>query len=119
MTLGGHYDAFEVRHYDPSTKTLVIYSDNTEHRVVMENLVSNPVPIPVQGAPRVEPRQPVRPTPTVRRTIRPTSSRTAPSNRAEAPNPPEWLAKLREDAEKRRNEMRESQEGEEDLPPKE
>ncbi len=111
LELGKAYDGLEVRHYDPSTTTLVLYSNNKEHRLILEDLEANPTPIPVKTATRTNVRKTADPRPTIRRTIR-----SSPRNRAEAPEPPEWLAKLREEAAKRRAEQAKAEEQEANSP---
>ncbi len=107
IELGKTSEDLLARSFDPETKSLVLVSNNTEHKLELASVEANPTPIPVKGLVKSVTRTPTKtPTP-VRRTIRPTSSVTngntgnRDSQRTAAP-PPAWLEKLRAEAAERR-----------------
>lgn len=98
---GQSYEGYEVRDYDPQSETLTLYFNDKEHPIKLAGLDANPTPIPVSGQStkaKADGDQSDRP---VRRTIRP-ATRTSSREGGEAPPPPAWLQKLREEAAKRR-----------------
>jgi hypothetical protein len=105
VEVGGDYDGYEVRGYNPDTETLTLFFNNKENQLKLAELESNPTPLPVSGqtqAPAAR-SQPAKPAP-VRRTIRP-ASRAQPESGTtggSAPPPPAWLQQLREEAAARR-----------------
>ena len=97
VQVGGDYEKYEVRGYDPDTETLTLFFNNSENELKLAEVESNPTPLPVSGQVQAAPAQGETPTP-VRRTIRP-ASRTNPAAPGQtAPPPPAWLQKLREEA---------------------
>jgi len=102
VRVGESRDNFEVRRYDASSDTLVLFFNNKEQPIQMAEMESNPTPIPVSGQVQ-SPTRETKPKTTkpVRRTIRP-ASRTTPTPTNSTPPPPAWLQKLREEAAERR-----------------
>ena len=107
IELGKNFEDVEARKFDPATKALTVFANNTEQTLELAQLESNPKPIPVQGLVKTTARTPTKaPTP-VRRTISPTAGEPAPSvrqpdaQRSSTP-PPAWLEKLRAEAAERR-----------------
>jgi len=109
VRVGESRDNFEVRRYDASSDTLVLFFNNKEQRIQMAEMESNPTPIPVSGQVQSNNRE-TKPEQTrpARRTIRPASRSTEPGSQDDrsAPPPPAWLQKLREEAAERRAQAR-------------
>ena len=55
VRIGGEYEGYEVRKYDPSTETLVLFFNNSENKLQLAELEANPTPTPVSG--QVQPTQ--------------------------------------------------------------
>ncbi len=106
IELGSNAENVEARRYDPESKSLTVFSNNTELTLQLADIEANPKPIPVQGLVKPTTRTPTAtPTP-VRRTIRPTTG-TATTVQPKSPQkntapPPAWLEKLRSEAAERR-----------------
>lgn len=108
VRVGESRDNFEVRRYDASSDTLVLFFNNKEQRIQMAEMESNPTPMPVSGQVQSKPRgsEPNQTRP-ARRTIRPASRTAVPdSGQRSTPPPPAWLQKLREEAAERRAQAR-------------
>jgi hypothetical protein len=104
VELGGAYEDFEVRDYNPEAETLTLYFNNKEETIALSTLEANPTPMPVSGQARASQtasREKESNTP-VRRTIRPATRTSGENADRQTPPPPAWLQKLREEAAKRR-----------------
>jgi hypothetical protein len=106
VELGKAYEGYEVRDFDPKSETLTLFFNDEEVPVKLADVESNPTPMPVSGQVQSSTSQKAsdnsqRP---VRRTIRPASRTTEDGSRerTDAPPPPAWLQKLREEAAARR-----------------
>ncbi len=106
IELGSNSEDVEARRYDSESKSLTVFSNNSELTLQLAEIDANPKPIPVQGLVKTTTRSPTKtPTP-VRRTIRPTTG-TATTVQQKSPQknttpPPAWLEKLRSEAADRR-----------------
>jgi hypothetical protein len=114
VQLGKAYDGYEVRKFDPGSDTLTLFFNNSEQQLQLAELDANPTPMPVSGQIKAATQPAQTPATPARRTIRPATRETTPSDAVTQPGstpPPAWLKKLREEAAARRSQAMQSRSG--------
>lgn len=99
---GKAYDDFEVRGYDPETRTLTLFHNDQTEQLELAQLEANPTPMPVSGQPAATAPAPNPNDRSARRVVQPSERPGSRPSAADTPPPPAWLQKLRQEAAERR-----------------
>jgi hypothetical protein len=99
---GKSYDDFEVRGYDPESRTLTLFHNDQAEELALAQLEANPTPMPVSGQPAATAPAPSPGDGSARRVVQPPTRPSSRPSAADTPPPPAWLQKLRQEAAERR-----------------